>query len=73
MIEGILVGLIGGLELILHQVAVTEGTPEVAVGIVDLERATEVFDGLESWEEKRGRGGRGGGGEEGRRGGSVSV
>lgn len=46
VIEGALVGLVGGLELILHQVAVAERAPEIAVGIVDLEGATEVIDGL---------------------------
>jgi hypothetical protein len=65
VIEGVLVGLIGGLELILHQVAVAERAPEIAVGVVDLERATEVIDGL--------RWGSGAEGQAERGKGSVSV
>ena len=51
MVEGILIGLIGGLELILHQVAVAERAPKVAVGVVDLEGPTEVIDSL-TWGER---------------------
>jgi hypothetical protein len=72
VIEGVLVGLVGGLELILHQVAVAERAPEIAVGIVDLEGATEEVDGLNvvKWAEG-GEGGRKG--EKGGRGGASAC
>jgi len=58
VVEGVLVGLVGGLELVLHQVAMAERAPEIAVGIVDLERPTEVIDGL-NWRRVEEWGGRG--------------
>lgn len=62
-----MVGLIGGLELVLHQVAVAERAPEIAVGIVDLQGPTEVFDGLAwAWGEAGGGRGAGGKGKRGR-------
>lgn len=46
MVEGLLIGSVGLLEVVLHEIAVTEGAPDFAVFLPDVERALEEVDGL---------------------------
>jgi hypothetical protein len=46
MKESVLVSIIGGLKLVLHEKAMTEGTPYIAILVVDLDSAIKVFYGL---------------------------
>jgi hypothetical protein len=46
MKESVLVSIIGGLEFVLHEKAMTEGTPYIAILVVDLDSSIEVFDSL---------------------------
>jgi hypothetical protein len=47
MKESVLVRIVGGLKFVLHEKAVTERTPNIAVLVVDLDRSIEVFYGLQ--------------------------
>jgi hypothetical protein len=45
-VESLLVGGVGLLQVVLHEVAMAEGTPYLAVVLLKGEHALEVFDGL---------------------------
>ena len=45
-VERLLVGRVGLLQVVLHEVAVAEGTPYLAVVLLEGEDTLEVLDGL---------------------------
>lgn len=52
MKEGVLVGLVGGLKLVLHEKAMAERTPNIAILVVNLNCSVKVIDSLgagQSW------------------------
>jgi hypothetical protein len=46
IIKGLLISGIGVLEIVLHQIAVAQGAPDVAVFALEAEDALKVVDGL---------------------------